>query len=77
MAGRGRSRTLPIVPGAMPGWEECLMHTPHIRVSPRVERPRYVWLAVALEIFTAVLAIPVGLMFLSDPSGAVLGLPRG
>ena len=53
------------------------MHAQHLRVTPRVERPRYVWLAIALEIFTAALAIPVGLMFLSDPTGASMGLPRG
>ncbi len=53
------------------------MHTPHLRVSQRVERPRYVWLAVALEVFTAVGAIPVGLMFLADPSGSSIGLPGG
>jgi len=27
--------------------------------TPRVERPGFVWLAVALELFTGVLAIPV------------------
>ncbi len=43
----------------------------------RLERPRYVWLAVALEVFTAVGAIPVGIMFLTDPTGRTIGLPGG
>lgn len=42
-----------------------------------VERPRYVWIAVVLEVFTALGAVPVGVMFLSDPSGAVVQLPSG
>ena len=42
-----------------------------------VERPRYVWIAVVLEVFTAVGAIPVGLMFLTDPTGRAVGLPGG
>ncbi|HET9613388.1 MAG TPA: hypothetical protein VFP22_01140 [Candidatus Limnocylindrales bacterium] len=41
-----------------------------------VERPRYVWLAVALELFTAVGAIPVGLMFLADPTGRIVQVPQ-
>jgi hypothetical protein len=44
--------------------------------SSHVDRPRYVWLAVALELFTAFGAIPVGLMFLADPSGGLIGLPK-
>jgi hypothetical protein len=43
----------------------------------RVERPTYVWLAVALELFTAFGAIPVGLMLLSDPSGSSVGFQDG
>ena len=43
----------------------------------RVERPSYVWLAVALELFTAFGAIPVGLMLLSDTSGRSVGFPEG
>lgn len=35
----------------------------------RVERPQYAWLAVDLEILTAIGAIPVGIMFLLDPTG--------
>ena len=42
-----------------------------------VERPRWVSAAVAIELLTCVTAIPVGWMFITDPSGAALGLPRG
>lgn len=49
----------------------------HLRVPRRVERPRYAWVAIALEVFTAIGAIPVGLVFLSDPSGGAMGLPQG
>jgi uncharacterized membrane protein len=45
--------------------------------SSHVNRPRYVWLAVTLEIFTAIGAIPVGLSFLADPSGRPIGVPQG
>lgn len=47
------------------------------RRAGRIERPRYVWLAIGLEVFTAAGAIPVGLMFLSDQTGASMGLPAG
>jgi hypothetical protein len=52
----------------------------HVEIVPRerhVDRPRYVWLAVALEVFTAIGAIPVGLTFIGDPSGRALQLPQG
>ena len=52
------------------------MFTP-LPADRRVERPGYVWLAVALELFTAVGAIPVGIMLLSDTSGAAVGFPAG
>lgn len=43
--------------------------------SGRIERPGYVWVAVALEVFTAIGAIPVGLMLLADTSGGLMGMP--
>jgi hypothetical protein len=43
----------------------------------KVERPRFVWIGVALEVFTGVLAIPVGLAFIGDPSGRSMQLPAG
>ncbi len=42
-----------------------------------VERPGYVWIAVALEVVTGVMAIPVGVMFLLDPTGVMVQLPPG
>jgi hypothetical protein len=42
----------------------------------RIVRPAYVWLAVALEVLTAILAIPVGLIFLGDPSGRSMEIPE-
>jgi hypothetical protein len=41
----------------------------------RIERPGYAWIAVALEVLTAIGAIPVGVMLLADPSGASMGMP--
>ena len=52
------------------------MHAQLIPADRRIERPRYVWLAVALEVFTAVLAIPVGLIFLGDPTGRSMQIPE-
>ncbi len=49
----------------------------NLAVRGPIERPAYAWLAVALELFTALGAIPVGLMFLTDPTGASIGLPSG
>ena len=52
----------------------------HVELMPRaryIERPAFVWIGVALEVFTGVLAIPVGVMFLQDPTGRVMQLPQG
>jgi hypothetical protein len=43
----------------------------------QVERPGFAWLAFGAAVFTGVLAIPVGLMFLTDPTGRSVGLPSG
>jgi hypothetical protein len=48
-----------------------------VPASRRVERPRFAWVAFVLAVFTGVLAIPVGLMFLADPTGASIGVPQG
>ncbi len=42
----------------------------------RVERPWYAWAAAVAAAFTGALAIPVGLMFIADPTGASIGVPR-
>jgi hypothetical protein len=48
----------------------------HLRPIDRpMPRPAYVWVAVGLELFTALGAIPVGIQLLRDPSGAAVGLP--
>jgi len=41
-----------------------------------VERPAYVWLVIALQLGTALTAVPVGLSLMLDPSGAGIQLPR-
>ena len=52
------------------------MHVRYAASARPVVRPRWVWLAVALEVLTALGAIPVGAMLLADPSGGTAGLPR-
>jgi hypothetical protein len=48
----------------------------HLRPSSEpLQRPGYVWAAVALELFTALAAIPVGLSLVQDPTGRGVGLP--
>ncbi len=53
------------------------MHVEFMPDTRRVDRPAYVWIAVVLEVMTAIGAIPVGLMFLADPSGQLVQVPRG
>src|SRR4249919_2165638 len=51
-----------------------------IEVAPRsgqIDRPRYVWIAVILEVLTGILAIPVGWLFIQDPTGKGLGITQG
>ena len=48
-----------------------------ITSSERIERPQYAWLAFVAAVLTGVMAIPVGLMFITDPTGASIGLPPG
>ena len=43
-------------------------------LTGRVPMPRFVWIAVVLEVATAVLAIPVGLIFITDPTGKGMGI---
>ncbi len=52
----------------------------HVELAPssrRVERPRYVWIGIVLEVLTGALAIPVGWLFIQDPTGQAMQLPRG
>jgi hypothetical protein len=48
----------------------------HLTQHTPIERPRYVWLAVAIELLTAITAVPVGWMLMTDPSGAGIQLPH-
>jgi hypothetical protein len=48
-----------------------------VPASGKVQRPAYAWLAFVAAVFTGIAAIPVGLMFLGDPTGAVIGVPQG
>jgi hypothetical protein len=50
----------------------------HLRMGAgRVDRPAWVWLAMALELFTAVGALPVGVMLITDTTGHSVGFPPG
>jgi hypothetical protein len=42
----------------------------------RIDRPAYAWIAVAVQVVTAFMAIPVGLGMILEPEGAPLGLPQ-
>ena len=53
------------------------MHVQFAPTDSRVDRPWYAWVGVALAAATGLLAIPVGWLFIQDPSGASMGLPRG
>jgi hypothetical protein len=53
------------------------MHAQLIATPARVQRPWYAWLGAIIEVVTALLAIPVGLLFITDPTGASMQLPPG
>ena len=42
----------------------------------RIERPSYAWLAVALQLFTSAMAIPVSIAMIANPDGSPLGIPH-
>jgi hypothetical protein len=47
------------------------------RVGTRpIERPGYVWLGIASQVFVGVMAVPVGLVMMGDPNGSPLGIPN-
>jgi hypothetical protein len=48
----------------------------HPSTTP-IDRPWYALGAVVLELFTAFGAIPVGIMLITDPTGARVGFPPG
>jgi hypothetical protein len=52
----------------------------HLKARPAgasLDRPRWAWVAVVLELFTALGAIPVGVQLIADPTGATVGFPSG
>ena len=50
----------------------------HIRPDARpMPRPAYAWLAVVLEVVTAIPALIVGWQLVTDTSGASVGFPQG
>ena len=50
----------------------------HLRPAAEpLPRPAYAWLAVVLEIFTAIPALIVGWQLVTDTSGATVGFPQG
>jgi hypothetical protein len=52
----------------------------HAQLRPSatpVDRPWYAILAIVLEVATAIGAIPVGIMLITDPTGAGIGFPPG
>jgi hypothetical protein len=53
------------------------MHVELNTHARRVDRPTWVWAAIVLEVFTGILAVPVGIAFLADPTGGSMGLPGG
>jgi hypothetical protein len=53
------------------------MHIQLVPAASKVERPGYIRLAMLLELFTAVGAIPAGIMLVTDPTGAGVGFPPG
>jgi hypothetical protein len=47
-----------------------------VGVAGGIERPGYVWLGIALQLFVAVMALPVGFMMIVDANGSPLGIPH-
>jgi hypothetical protein len=41
-----------------------------------IQRPGYVWLGIASQVFVGIMAIPVGLVMVVDPNGSPLGIPN-
>ncbi len=44
--------------------------------SGALERPTYAWVGVALLVFTAIFAIPVGVAMVAAPDGDPVGIPH-
>jgi hypothetical protein len=44
--------------------------------SGAIERPSYVWLGIASQLFVGIMAVPVGLVMVVEPNGSPLGIPN-
>jgi hypothetical protein len=77
MAGNTVVGTLRRASGAVPGEGGSSVHAQLLPAAQPVERRSYVWLAVVLEVFTAIPAIIVGVQLITDTSGASVGFPAG
>lgn len=42
----------------------------------RIERPGFVWIGIAAQLFVGVMAVPVGLVMALEPNGSPLGIPH-
>jgi len=51
------------------------MFVAHLTADGRITRPPFVWLAIPIELITALGALPVGWSLMTDPSGSGMGLP--
>jgi len=51
------------------------MTSVHLTADRPIERPTYAWLAVVLQIGTALTAVPVGFSLMTDTTGSGIGLP--
>jgi len=47
-----------------------------VSVAGGIERPGYAWLGIGLQLFVAVMALPVGFMMIVDANGSPLGASR-
>jgi hypothetical protein len=59
----------------LPSNTRVTMFSAHLTASGPIARPAYTWLAVLLQLITALGALPVGWMLITDPSGAPIGMP--
>jgi hypothetical protein len=55
----------------------AFVHVQRLPSSRPIERPAFVWIAIVLELFTALGALPVGYQLVTDTTGASIGFPGG
>lgn len=69
--------TLRPVSGVVSDQGGSSVHAQLLPAAEPVKRRPYVWLAIVLELFTAIPAVLVGAQLISDTSGASVGFPSG